>query len=129
MREAAEQLAFWYMLGTDEVAQSRRWLQTAERLDGRVPPTDAELARRDVVRGYLSVHRGDRSAAIAAFDRALRGALPAELAEPTLEGLVSQLRAAGRSAEIPGTLDRVAKAYSRAPEVMQAVAQHREGLQ
>lgn len=128
MREAAEQLAFWYMLGTDEVAQSRRWLQTAERLDGRVPPTEAELARRDVVRGYLSVHRGDRSDAIAAFDRALRGALPADFATPTLEGLVSQLRAAGRSAEIPSTLDRVAKAYPRARDVLQAVARHRESL-
>lgn len=128
MREAAEQLAFWYMLGTDEVAQSRRWLQTAERLDGRVPPTDAELARRDVVRGYLSVHRRDRSAAIEAFDRALGGALPADFATPTLEGLVSQLRAAGRSPEIPDMLDRVAKAYPRAPDVLQAVTRHREAL-
>lgn len=126
MREAAEQLAFWYMLGTDEVAQSRRWLQTAERLDGRVPPTDAELARREVVRGYLSTHRGDRHAAIAAFERALDGALPADLAVPTLEGLISHLRVANRANEIPSRLDRVAKAYPLNPDVLRAVARHRK---
>jgi tetratricopeptide (TPR) repeat protein len=125
MREAAEQLAFWYMLGTDEVAQSRRWLQTAERLDGRVPPTDAELARREVVRGYLFVRSGKRSEAIAAFERALGGALPADIAAPTLEGLVSQLRAAGRAAEVAGALDRAAKAYALDPDVMQVVARHK----
>ena len=58
----------------------------------------------------------------------MHGALPADFVTPTLEGLVSQLRAAGRSAEIPATLDRVAKAYPRAPDVLQAVATHREAL-
>ncbi|MEM7156597.1 MAG: serine/threonine-protein kinase [Myxococcota bacterium] len=129
MREAAEQLAFWYMLGTDEVAQSRRWLQTAERLDGKVPPTDSELARREVVRGYLAARDRDRGSAISAFERALEGALQPDLAVPTLEGLVSQLRAAGRADEVPDMLDRVAKAHALVPDMMQAVAQHREALE
>jgi len=124
-REGADALAWWYMIGTDDVPQSRRWLQTAQRLDGKVPPSDAELAQRQVVVGYLAQRQGNTAAAIEAFTVALDGPLSPSVAEPTLEGLVSLLTAQGRQSEVLAALQRAQKGSPRSPEVAAAIARHR----
>ncbi|MCH9688135.1 MAG: serine/threonine protein kinase, partial [Deltaproteobacteria bacterium] len=75
-REAAEALAWWYLFGAADARQSRRWLETAGRMDGKIPPSSREKGRRKIVEAHLARLEGDAEAAV----RALSSALEHELA-------------------------------------------------
>ncbi len=125
-REAAEALSWWYLFAADDDRQARLWLETAQRLDGKVAPSSPELGRREIVRGHLAQRRGDGDAAIEAFSAALAHELTPDVAVSVIDELVVTLRARGRHDDLEPMLVTAAKAFALEPSVIAAIALHRQ---
>jgi tetratricopeptide (TPR) repeat protein len=131
-RSAADNLAWQYLFGANDPVQARRWLETAERLDGKVAPTEYEHVLRLTLRAQLARVDGDLDRAVALMEDALarvdeHDSSP-EIAIRTAEGLITLLYHQGNFDAVPARLDALERARGGDPLAMLVIARNRGSL-